>query len=95
MPSTTMKHKPPFERLEARISHEKKIFLKHAADLVGCSLTDFVVNSAYDAATRIIKEHEQIRLSIKDRDAFIHALQNTPAPSKKLIAAVKKYNKIA
>ena len=93
MPSSTARHKPNFERLEARISNEKKSFLKHAADLVGRTLTDFVVNSAYEAATRVIKEHEHIRLSIKDRDIFINALKNAPAPSSKLVDAVKKYKK--
>ena len=93
MPSPTTRHKPHFERLEARISDEKKSLLKHAADLVGRSLTDFVVNSAYEAATRVIKEHEQIRLSIKDKDIFINALQNAPAPSSALKAAAHKYKK--
>lgn len=93
MPFSTMKCKPNFERLEARISGEKKSFLKHAADLVGRSLTDFVVNSAYEAATLIIKEHEQIQLSIKDRDIFINALKNAPAPSNALVAAAKRYKK--
>lgn len=93
MPLNTTKRKPNFERLEARISIEKKTFLKHAADLVGRSITDFVVNSAYEAATRVIKEHEQIKLSIKDSHAFIQALQHSPAPSNALIRAAKKYKK--
>jgi uncharacterized protein (DUF1778 family) len=84
---------PDFERLEARISHEKKSFLKHAADLLGRTLTDFIVNSAYEAAARVIKEHEQIRLLAKDRDIFINALQNAPAPSHALVTAAKKYKK--
>ncbi|TAK76324.1 MAG: DUF1778 domain-containing protein [Gammaproteobacteria bacterium] len=93
MPIPTTKHKQEFERLEARISNEKKSFLKHAADLVGRSLTDFVVNSAYEAATRVIKEQEQIKLSIEDSNTFISALQNAPTPSNVLIAAAKKYKK--
>ena len=93
MPFRTMKPKPDFERLEARISNEKKSFLKHAADLVGRTLTDFVVNSAYEAASRVIKEHEQIQLSVKDRDIFINALQNAPAPSNALLTAAKRYKK--
>lgn len=93
MNPSTMKHKPDFERLEARISNEKKTFLKHAADLLGRTLTDFVVNSAYEVATRVIKEHEQIQLSVKDRDIFINALQNAPAPSHALVSAAKRYKK--
>ena len=88
-----IKHKPDVERLEARISAEKKIFLKHAADLTGRSLTDFIVQSAYEAATRVIKEHEQLRLSLKDRNIFIQALLTPPAPSKKLSTTIKKYKK--
>ena len=93
MPFSTMKRKPDFERLEARISSEKKLFLKHAADLAGRSLTDFVVHSAYEAATRVIKEQEHIKLSMKDSDVFIKALQYAPAPSRQLVVAAKKYNK--
>lgn len=93
MPSQTMKPKPAFERLEARISNDKKSFLKHAATLMGRSLTDFVIDSAYEAATRVIKEHEQIRLSIEDRKTFINALLNSPKPSSELVEAVKRYKK--
>jgi uncharacterized protein (DUF1778 family) len=93
MATQTTRHKAAFERLEARISNEKKSFLKHAADLVGRSLTDFVVNSAYEAATRVIKEHEQIKLSIKDRDVFMNALQSPPSPSTALVSAAKRYKK--
>ena len=83
--------KPHAERLEARISSEKKIFLKYAADLSGRSLTDFVINSAYEAATRVIQEHELIRLTLEDREVFIQALVSPPKPAKSLLKANKKY----
>lgn len=81
------------ERLEARISADKKNVLKNAADLLGRSLTDFVIHSAYEAAIRVIQEYQQLHLSVKDREIFIHALLNPPKPSNKLLAAVKKYKK--
>ncbi|OGT41248.1 MAG: hypothetical protein A3F42_03445 [Gammaproteobacteria bacterium RIFCSPHIGHO2_12_FULL_37_34] len=93
MSSPMLKHKIEMKRLEARISTEKKKFLQHAADLVGRSLTDFVVHSAYEAATRVIKEYEQIRLSLKDRDVFIKVLLNPPLPSKALLNITKKYKR--
>lgn len=93
MASSKMKQKPEIERLEARISAKKKDFLKYAADLTGRSLTDFVVNSAYEAALRVIKEHEQLHLSLKDRDVFIQALLHPPAPSSALLRAAKKHKK--
>lgn len=49
--------------------------------------------SDYKAATRVIKEHQQIQLSAEDRDVFINALQNTSAPSHPLVTAAKRYKK--
>ena len=87
------KNTTEIERLEARISADKKSVLKNAADLSGRSLTDFVINSAYEAAIRVIQEYQQLHLSVKDREVFVHALLNAPSPSNKLLAAAKKYKK--
>lgn len=93
MPQPAIKHIREIERLEARISAAKKRLLKNAADISGRSLTDFVVNSAYEAAVRIIEEHNQLHLSISDRDIFINALLNPPKPSNNLLKAARRYKK--
>lgn len=85
--------KASLERFEARINSDKKIILKNAADLSGRTLTDFVIDSAYEAAKQVIQEHQQLHLSAKDRDIFIQALLNPPKPTDRLIKAVKKYKK--
>jgi uncharacterized protein (DUF1778 family) len=87
------KHAKDIERLEARISSAKKSVLKNAATLSGISLTDFVVNSAYEAAKRVIKEYEQLNLSEVDRHIFIQALLNPPNPNENLIKAAQRYKK--
>ncbi len=81
------------ERLEARISADKKSVLKNAAELSGRTLTDFVIHSAYEAAVRVIQEYQQLHLSVKDRDVFIQALLSSPRPSDRLLKAAKKYKK--
>jgi len=81
------------ERLEARIASDKKSLLKNAADLSGRTLTDFVIHSAYEAAKRVIEEHQQLHLSVADRDIFIQALLNPSKPTNKLLKAAKKYKK--
>jgi uncharacterized protein (DUF1778 family) len=86
-------HTSDSERLEARISSDKKRLLKNAAELSGRTLTDFVVHSAYEAAVRVIQEYQQLHLSVNDRDIFIRALLNPPPPSANLLKAVKKYKK--
>lgn len=81
------------ERLEARISSAKKTVLRNAAALSGVSLTDFVINSAYDAARQVIKEYEHLNLTESDRNIFIQALLDPPQPSENLKKAVQHYKK--
>jgi len=88
-----IKYTPEIERLEARISADKKNLLKNAAELSGRTLTDFVVNSACDAAVRVIQEFQQLHLTTADRDIFIKALINPPVASKALLNAAKAYKK--
>jgi len=88
-----IKPSPEIERLEARISADKKNLLKSAAELSGRTLTDFVVNSACDAAVRVIQEFQQLHLTTVDRDIFIKALINPPKASNTLLNAAKAYNK--
>lgn len=78
-------------RLEARITAEQKELLLEAAQMLGCSLTDFVVASAMEAARRMIADVEVMRLSQRDREAFVAALLNPPAPGDKLQASANRY----
>ena len=78
-------------RLEARISLEQKELLNRAAALVGRSLTEFVITSAYETATRTIREHEAMLLSERDRKVFVSAVLNPPAPGARLRKAARRY----
>lgn len=71
-------------RLEARVSNEQKALFQQAALLSTRTLSEFVVASAQEAATRIIEAHESIRLSREDQIRFVSALLNPPAPSDRL-----------
>ncbi|MCX7114986.1 MAG: DUF1778 domain-containing protein [Gammaproteobacteria bacterium] len=81
------------ERLEARISADKKNILRNAAELSGRTLTDFVVHSAYEAAIRVIQEYQQLHLTTIDRNVFIQALFTSPKTSNSLLNAAKRYKK--
>lgn len=78
-------------RLEARISVELKRRLEYAASLRGASLTEFVVQSAQEAATRTIRENEVLTLSERARVSFTEFLLNPPRPNRKAMAAAKRY----
>ena len=80
-------------RLEARISGEQKAFLQQAATLSGRTLSEFVVASAQEVATRVIQEHDTIRLSQAEQLAFVSALLDPPAVNSRLQQAVADYRK--
>jgi uncharacterized protein (DUF1778 family) len=79
------------ERLEARITSAQKEILQRAAEIEGRSLTDFVVSSAQAAARRILHEHRSLQLSERERELFVDAILNPPAPNAKLRKAARQY----
>ena len=83
------------ERLEARISKAQKDLFVRAAELQGRSLTDFLVASVQEAALATVRTHDAVRLSDRDRKAFVSALLNPPSPAKTLQEAAKRYRKRA
>lgn len=84
---------PRAARLEARISVKQKAMLQQAAALSGRTLSEFVVASAQEAASRVIQEHETLRLNRSEQVAFVSALLDPPAPSARLRRAVAAYRK--
>jgi uncharacterized protein (DUF1778 family) len=82
------------ERLEARVGREAKALCQKAARLQGRSLTDFVIQSAVDAAKRAIREHEFTELTRRDRMAFVESLLNPPAPNARLQQAAQRHAQV-
>lgn len=81
----------PKARLEARVSTEQKQLLTRAAELAGCSLTEFVVRSTREAAHRTIREHQVMSLSQRDCETFVAALLEDAKPSEELEQAANRY----
>jgi uncharacterized protein (DUF1778 family) len=80
-------------RLEARVSRTQKDLLQRAAALSGRTLSEFVVASAQEAAAKVIRDHDTIRLSRAEQTAFVKALLSPPAPSRRLRKAAAAYKK--
>lgn len=81
-------------RLEARIAPEALAVVKRAAEIQGCSVSDFVVAAAQDAAYRTIEETYLVRLSIEDQQQFVDLLLNPPAPSAVLLRAKEAHERL-
>ena len=79
------------DRLEARISPEIKALIQKAADLEGRSLTDFVVATVQAAACKVIEQHQTLKLSFEDSEAFVDAILNPPKPNNALKSAASRY----
>ena len=80
-------------RLEARISPETKALFQKAASLEGLTLTDFVVASVQAEARRVIQQHQILKLSVEDSEAFVDALLNPLEPNDALKLAALRYKK--
>lgn len=90
---STANHSKPTARLEARISPETKALFQKAASLEGRTLTDFVVASVQAEARRVIQQHQMLKLSVEDSEAFVDALLNPLEPNDALKLAALRYQK--
>jgi uncharacterized protein (DUF1778 family) len=79
------------ERVEARLNAEQKRRIEYAASLKGRSISEFMVSCADDAAVRAIEQHEVWTLTGRDREAFVKALLQPPAPSRRMKSAARRY----
>lgn len=79
------------ERVEARISAEQKVLIERAAQLRGCSLSEYLVRSAQDAAERDLRDYQAITLSARDSQIFIEALLDPQPANPALRAAAREY----
>lgn len=63
-------------RIDIRTSNEVKRMLQNAADLLGTTISAFVVAHAYESAQKVLAEHNALVLSQKDADIFLARLEN-------------------
>ena len=82
------------ERLEARIAPEAYAVVKRAAELQGCSVSEFVVAAAQDAAHRKIEEVQIIRLSVADQLLVAESILNPPPPNEALRRAAAAHRRL-
>jgi uncharacterized protein (DUF1778 family) len=73
-------------RINLRTSAEAKALIERAAAYVGTTVSAFMLQNAYEAAKRVVAEHEVIQLTQRDFEQFAKALDKPPAPT----AALKR-----
>lgn len=78
-------------RITTRVPAQVQDTLELAAAMVGATLNQFMVQTALREAERIIEQERVIRLSARDAEMFIKALENPPPPNARLKAALKRH----
>lgn len=78
-------------RITARVSENVRTTLEQAAELLGSTVNQFVVQSAYQEAQRVLDRETILRLSQEDARAVLSLVDNPPKPTKRLKDAVKMF----
>lgn len=84
----------PRPLIEARIAPDALANVKHAAEIQGRSVSDFVVAAAEEAANRTIERAQIIRLSVEDQRVFAEAILNPPKPTTALRRDFRRHQKL-
>ena len=79
-------------RVTARVPAELRETLEEAARIQGSTLNQFLVQSAYQEAQRILERETVIRVSQRDAQKMFDLLERPPKANKQLRAAVKAYH---
>jgi uncharacterized protein (DUF1778 family) len=78
------------KRIELRVAASAKQLIQRAMAVSGLTAGDL----AYEGARRVLDEHERMILAGSDRDVFLDAIANPPAPARKLVAALKRHRRL-
>ena len=81
----------PRMRITARVTETMRDTMEQAAELMGSTLNQFVVQIAYLEAQRVIERESLIRLSQKDARKVLSLIDTPPKPNKLLKQAVKEF----
>jgi len=79
------------DRLEARVRPEAKAAIERAAEILGVTVSSFVVESAQARAVEVIRNFHMMELSTRDSRLFAAAVLDAGEPNDALQAALRRY----
>ena len=83
--------KRSISRLNFRIPSEIKERVEEAALVTGTTVTDFAITALANSAEEAIHRHQSRTLSDRDRDIFLHMLDDPSGPNEALKKAAERY----
>ena len=96
MPTSTQpnrssaKRESKTERMEVRVAPMVKKAIQRATAVSGLAVGDL----AYVGACSILEDHERMVLRGADREVFLRAIQKSPRPTRKLVAALRRHKEL-
>ena len=81
------------ERVSARIPSNVYDKLTQAAELVGATLNQFLIQSALEKAQIVIEKERVINMKMESAKLFFNLIENPPVPNDKLKNAIQVYKK--
>ena len=79
------------QRVSARVPTHVYDTLAQAADLMGATINQFLVQSAIEKAQTVIENERLIKMTTRSANAFFDIIENPPAPNEKLMDAMRAY----
>ena len=79
----------PRRRITARVPDAMRVTLEQAAELLGATVNQFIVQSAYQEAQRVIERESVIRLSQDDARKIFALIDHPPKASERLKEAMR------
>lgn len=81
------------KRITTRMTGHVQSTLQAAADLVGATLNQFVVQAALEKAERVIESESMMVLSRQESLRLLELLENPPPRNDKFLMAQARYQK--
>jgi uncharacterized protein (DUF1778 family) len=79
-------------RFDTKLSKKQKEYFEYAAKLGGYkTLSEFIIHSAQEKASEIVRNHEQLLKSEKDREIFFEEILHPHLPNPELKRAAEEY----
>ena len=83
----------PRERITARVSKRVRVTLEQAAELTGSTVNQFMVQSAYHEAQRLVERESVIRLSQEGARKVLALIDHPPKPNQRLRESAKAFKR--
>ncbi len=80
-------------RLDVRLPEDNKKLIEQAAGLLGQTVSAFTVSTLVREAQEVVEHFAMLRLSNRDRDAFLAALDSPPEPNVRLRKAARRHDR--